>query len=93
MTALPQAGAALQSEMRKLASMLVTARRLVCGGTMVDLAALGGKVEDLCRAVQDLPAADGCGLRPHLETLMRELDGLAEDLRLQHEAICGRARP
>ena len=92
MTALPQTSVALQSEVRKLASMLLTARRLVCGGTMVDLAALGDKVEDLCRAVQDLPATDGCELRPHLETLMRELDGLAEDLRLQHEAICGGAR-
>jgi hypothetical protein len=92
-SASPRSDAALQSEVRKLASMVTTARRLVCGGTMVDLTALGDKVEDVCRAVQALPAADGRGLLPNIEALVRELDGLAEDLRIQNEAMCRRERP
>lgn len=87
------ADTALDAEVRKLASMIATARRLVCGGTMVDLAALGDKVDGVCRTVQALPAAVGRDLRPSIEALMRDLDGLAEDLRLQHEVLCRRERP
>lgn len=79
----------VRAEVLKLAAMIGTARRLVCGGTMVELAALSQKVADICSAVEALPQVDGGALRPDLEALVRALDGLGEDLRIQHEGTCG----
>jgi hypothetical protein len=67
-------------EVQKVAAMLLTARRLLAGGTMVDLAALQGMVSGVCDQVATLPREEGRALLPGLESLLRGLGYLGDDL-------------
>jgi hypothetical protein len=53
------------------------ARALVSTGRQVDLAGLDTEAEGVCLAVARLPATAARPLRPALEALAREVDGLA----------------
>jgi hypothetical protein len=53
------------------------ARALVDGGRRIDLAGLDAEAATLCTAVALLPAGAARPLRPALEALAREVDGLA----------------
>jgi hypothetical protein len=71
----------VQQELEKASSLVGTARRLLATGTMVDLAALEGKVKVICRGVIDLGLEDGKMLRPDMEALIADLDLLAAAIR------------
>ncbi len=71
----------VRQELEKAASLIGTARRLLATGTMVDLAALEGKVSRICRGIIDLGLEDGRPLRPDIEALIADLDLLAEAIR------------
>ncbi len=62
-----------------LRGTLGTARALAQNGRRIDLAGLDAEAV-LCAAVTLLPRAAARGLRPALEALLRELDGLAASL-------------
>ena len=79
----------LSTEVEKVAAMLMTARRLLAGGTMVDLSALQGMVSGVCEQVAALPRAQGQALLPGLESLRRGLDYLGDDLRTLHAGMGG----
>ncbi len=79
----------VEIEVRKVASMVGTARRLMATGTMVDLSELEGKVAGLCAAIEALPREEGRGLVGDLETLLSNLDRLAADIEAQHGRIHG----
>lgn len=79
----------LSIEVRKISAMLMTARRLLAGGTMVDLSALQGMVSGVCEQVALLPREEGKALLPGLEALRRGLDYLDDDLRVLHIKISG----
>lgn len=83
------AAAPVQVDIRKVAAMVATARRLLGTGTMLDLSALQGTVAALCAAVAALPGDDARPLRPGLEALLAELDRLAEDLHAHHRRLGG----
>lgn len=80
---------ALSTEVEKVAAMLMTARRLLAGGTMVDLSALQGMVSGVCEHVAALPSEQGQALLPGLESLRRGLDYLGDDLRTLHARMAG----
>ena len=75
-----------RDELAKASSLVLTARRLLSGGALVDLSALEQRVRDLCQAVQQMPIEDARDLEQDLQGLIRRLDQLAGDLRdrLQH---------
>jgi hypothetical protein len=56
---------------------VMMARALVSTGRQVDLAGLDTEAEGVCLAVARLPATAARPLRPALEALAREVDGLA----------------
>jgi hypothetical protein len=60
-----------------LHGMVMMARALVSTGRQVDLAGLDTEAEGVCLAVARLPATAARPLRPALEALAREVDGLA----------------
>lgn len=69
--------AAVREELDKASSMVVTARRLLATGTMVDLSALEGKVRAICEEVSAMPREVGQPLLPVMESLIGDLDRLA----------------
>jgi hypothetical protein len=68
--------AGVREELDKAASLVLTARRLLATGTMVDLSALEGKVRAICEEVAALAREDGRPLVPMMETLIGDLDRL-----------------
>lgn len=68
----------VREELDKAASLVLTARRLLATGTMVDLSALEGKVRAICDQLVAMGREDGRPLVPVMETLIGDLDRLAE---------------
>lgn len=68
----------ISQELEKAASMVITARRLLATGTMVDLSALEGKVRAICQSLAGMAREEGRVLLPTMERLIRDLDQLAE---------------
>jgi hypothetical protein len=75
----PPIGHALE-ELAKVSSLVLTARRLVAGGALVDLSALEDRVRLICEAVQQMPVEEGRALLDDLKALIGRLDSLAADL-------------
>ena len=69
-----------REELAKVSSLVLTARRLVAGGTLVDLSALEDRVRLICETVQQMPREDGQELLEELQALIGRLDQLAGDL-------------
>jgi hypothetical protein len=63
-----------------LRGTVTMARVLVQSGRDVDLAGLDAEAATLCAQVAKLPAASGQRLRPALEALVRDVEGLAATL-------------
>jgi hypothetical protein len=76
----------VREELDKAVSLVSTARRLLATGTMVDLAALEGKVRFVCSAIEELGRDLGQSLVPSMESLIADLDRLGA-------AISERAEP
>lgn len=81
------AGEQVREEAQKVAAVIVTARRLLAGGAVVDLAALEGQVQEVCTGIAGLDAGEGRALLPTLRALVDGLDGLAGDLRAQYDRV------
>lgn len=67
----------VREELDKAASLVLTARRLLATGTMVDLSALEGKVRVICEQLAGMKREDGRTLVPVMEVLIGDLDRLA----------------
>jgi hypothetical protein len=76
-----------REELAKVSSLVLTARRLVAGGALVDLSALEDRVRVVCEAVQQMPIEEGRGLLEDLRALIGRLDQLAGDLEARLEQI------
>lgn len=75
---------AVREELDKAASLVVTARRLLATGTMVDLSALEGKVRAICDQVAAMTREDGRPLKAALESLIGDLERLENAI---HERV------
>ena len=80
---------AVREELDKAASLVLTARRLLATGTMVNLSALEGKVRAICDQVAAMTREDGRPLVPVMESLIGDLDRLAEAIRERVEPPFG----
>ena len=69
-----------REELAKVSSLVLTARRLVAGGALVDLSALEDRVRTICETVQQMPREEGQELLEELQALIGRLDQLAGDL-------------
>ncbi len=69
-----------REELAKVSSLVLTARRLVAGGALVDLSALEERVRTICETVQQMPREDAQELLDELQALIGRLDQLARDL-------------
>jgi hypothetical protein len=76
----PLPAAHTREELAKVSSLVLTARRLVAGGALVDLSALEERVRLICEAVQQMPLDEGRSLLDELRALIGRLDSLAADL-------------
>ena len=76
----PSSSDQAREELAKVSSLVLTARRLVAGGALVDLSALEDRVRLVCEAVQQMPREDGQGLLDELQALISRLNQLAGDL-------------
>ncbi|MBC7950508.1 MAG: hypothetical protein H7Z12_01635 [Rhodospirillaceae bacterium] len=74
----------VREELDKAASLVLTARRLLATGTMVDLSALEGKVRVICEQLAGMAREDGKTLVPAMEVLINDLDRLADAI---HERV------
>ncbi len=77
----PSAAKAVAAAIEAMGATVMVARALVEGGREVELDGLEREAASLCAAVMALPAAQGRALRPNLEGLLRQVDGLALSLR------------
>jgi len=69
-----------REELEKVSSLVLTARRLVAGGALVDLSALEERVRAICETVQRMPVEEGRSLLDELHALIGRLNQLAADL-------------
>lgn len=74
----------VREELDKAASLVLTARRLLATGTMVDLSALEGKVRVICQQLAAMEREHGRTLVPAMEVLIGDLDRLAAAI---HERV------
>jgi hypothetical protein len=76
----------VREELEKAVSLVTAARRLLACGTMVDLAALEGKVQTICAGISDMAREDGRALLPLMERLLTDMDRLADAIteRMEH---------
>ena len=72
-----------REEVAKVASLVLTARRLLASGTLVDLSAIEERVRGLCSAIEAMPREDGRPLREDLLVLIDKLNRLGDDLKEQ----------
>ena len=79
-----------REELAKVSSLVITARRLLATGTLVDLSAIEERVRGVVGAVEALPREDGRKLINDMTALMNKLDRLGEDLREQLTQINGK---
>ena len=81
----------LRQELEKATSLVGTARRLLATGTMVDLAALEGRVSKICRGAMTLEREEARGLCTDMETLIADLDSLAVAIRDRYDPTAASA--
>ncbi|PKU26020.1 hypothetical protein [Telmatospirillum siberiense] len=72
-----------REELAKVSSLAMTARRLLAGGKLVDLAALEERVRILCGTVQAMPREEGQSLLDDMRSLINKLDQLRGELELR----------
>jgi hypothetical protein len=77
----------LRSRLLEAATMVGTARSVIADGGVVDLGGLDARMQDICKAIPDLPPDEREELKPALIALMDGLGGLAETVKVQHAAL------
>jgi hypothetical protein len=81
-----------REEVTKVASLIMTARRLLAGGRLVDLTAIEQRVRSVCQTVSGMPVEDGRDLRDDLQNLVDMLGQLDRDLHVQLDELVVRRR-
>ena len=76
----PSPAEAVQAAIASLGGTLELARALLDGGRRIDLAGLDAEAARLCAAVLTLTPEAARPLRPALERLRRQVDGLAAEM-------------
>ena len=80
----------VKTEVRKVASLVGGARRLLAEGKIVELSALEGKVKAMCEALKHAPPEVAKGLEKPVGAIIEDLDRLQADLTAQHRSLAER---
>lgn len=72
---------ATREEIAKVASLVVTARKLLAGGALLDLEAVEERVRALCTNIDTMAKSESVSLRDDAAALIDRLTLLEEDLR------------
>ena len=72
-----------REELSKVASLVLTARRLLASGTLVDLSAIEDRVRVVVDTVEAMPAEEGRELLDDMTALIDKLDRLGQELQEQ----------
>jgi hypothetical protein len=75
-----------QHRLAEITEAVAEARRVVAGGTMVDISGLDAAVTEICDAAQTLPADERQAFAGDLAMLAAALDQLAAEIVRQGEA-------
>ena len=70
-----------REEHSKIVSLVLTARRLLAGGTLVDVHAIEERVRSYCDDIATLPRDEARSLLDDMQELVGKLDQLGEDLK------------
>ncbi|MCW9033679.1 MAG: hypothetical protein OQK35_07195 [Alphaproteobacteria bacterium] len=73
------------SKVERVSSLVNAAKRLLDEGQSIELSALTGHVEELCRYVQENPAEDNIPHKISLTAIMESLDELENKMVEQHQ--------
>ena len=79
-----------REELTKVSSLVLTARKILASGTLVDLSALQERVDAIVQAVQSMPPENGRRLIKDMVALIGRLDRLSEDLQEQLDQTTAR---
>ena len=74
----------VEKDIASLTAEIAEARARIAGGKTVDLTGLSDKVGEFCAAVAVNPPADAEAATAMIETLVKDLDGLASELDKQN---------
>ena len=74
------------AQLETLRSAIGRSRAAIAEGASVDLAGLDTEVARVTVVAHNAPSAERANVLAAMEGLLRELDGLAADLRRQHDA-------
>lgn len=90
MTAVLPIEAQTREELSKVSSLVLTARKILASGTLVDLAALQERVAGIVASVETMPRENGQALIDDMQALIRRLERLGEDLQEQLDQTTAR---
>ena len=79
----------VKTELQKIDSVLVTARRLLAEGKSVDLSSIEDKVRTICALAEAVDESERPVFLEILERLMQELDAISEEIENKHRDILG----
>ncbi len=82
----------IRRDLDAAAERVRTGQRQVAAGAAVDLSDLEGSVDDMCRAIAELPADSRSSFKADLVSLLGDLDSLGAELRSRHEHLAGELR-
>lgn len=77
----------IRAQLDQTSSVIENFRRIVSGGTPVDLTGLDDSVAAMCAAIAELPPDQRPALKSALIRLMADLDTLVASLHAQQDAI------
>lgn len=77
----------VSAELAVLAEMIAESRRRLEKGEVVDIVGLPDRAEAVCKAIADLPSAEGRSFEDRILTIISQLDLLAEGISKQQKAL------
>ncbi len=77
----------VNERLAEASTRIADARRVLAEGRAVDLGDLGERVDAACRDLVGLPAAEAREFQPRLMALYDDINGLAETLKREHDAL------
>ncbi len=79
----------IEKEIAILATLISQARASVTEGQTVDLANLSSKVSEFCAGVAANPPSDADGAKIMIDTIIQDLNSLAQEISDQQQALAG----
>ncbi|MGE4220665.1 MAG: hypothetical protein AB7G39_14555 [Alphaproteobacteria bacterium] len=83
----------LLAEIESMVELIEAARAALQNDRMVDLSEVQDRVRNAVTSVQILPAADAQEVRPHLTTLLKEMQAFSGELQVRIDSLGDEEEP